>query len=197
MILFMSADSPALPAPGIAIETVDQFIGPVVGLTNADGVALKTYLAAHPGLRVSIDLAGVEVDINTYSQTVQFSPPVMANQLGSYSSFGPNAGDGAIKPEIVATGGLDVFLMPDPNNSGLVPLLGPLYGRAEVRSAGSALQRQRLRRGRRHQLVSRLSWPEPPPWSNRPIRSTRWRKLNPPWSIPLPRTSLRIASATP
>ena len=110
----------------------------MVGLSNADGVALKNYLAAHPGLNVTIDLAGIEVDINTYSQTVKFSPPVVANQLASYSSFGPNAGDGAIKPEIVATGGLDIYLTPDPNDL-LVPLRGPLYGRAEVRPPGSPL----------------------------------------------------------
>ena len=123
MIMFMSSDSPPL-TPTFAIETVDAFNGPVVGLSNADGVALKNYLAAHSGLSVTIDLAGLEVDINTYSQTVQFSPPVLANQLASYSSFGPNAGDGAIKPEIVATGGLDVFLMPDPNDSYLYPYSG-------------------------------------------------------------------------
>jgi uncharacterized protein (TIGR03437 family) len=123
MILFMSSDSPPL-TPTFAIETVDAFNGPVVGLSNADGVALKNYLAAHPGLSVTIDLAGIEVDINTYSQTVGFSPPVLANQLASYSSFGPNAGDGAIKPEIVATGGLDTNLMPDPNDSYLYPYSG-------------------------------------------------------------------------
>ncbi len=116
MILFMSADSPAL-TPTFAIETVDQFTGPLVGLSNADGVALKTYLAAHPGLTVSIDLAGIDLDLNTYSQSLQFSPPVVANQLASYSSLGPNAGDGAIKPEIVATGGLDIYLQPDPNDT--------------------------------------------------------------------------------
>ena len=141
MILFMSADSPALTSPGIAIESVDQFTGPVVGLSNADGVALKNYLASHPGLKVTIDLAGIDVDINTYSQTVKFSPPVVANQLASYSSFGPNAGDGAIKPEIVATGGLDVFLSPDSDDSYFVPLCRALHGRAEVRPAGSAVQR--------------------------------------------------------
>jgi uncharacterized protein (TIGR03437 family) len=117
MILFMSADSPALSPVTFAIETVDAFVGPLVGLSNSDGVALKTYLAAHPGLTVSIDLAGIDLDLNTYSQTVQFSPPVVANQLASYSSFGPNTGDGAIKPEIVATGGLDGFLTPDPNDT--------------------------------------------------------------------------------
>src|ERR1022692_2369854 len=112
MILFMSADSPPL-VPAFAIEFgTYTFVGPVVGLSNADGVALKTYLAAHPGLTVSIDLAGIELDLNTYSQSLQFSPPVVANQLASYSSFGPNTGDGAIKPEIVATGGLDIFLSP-------------------------------------------------------------------------------------
>ena len=124
MILFMSADSPALPAPGIAIESVDQFFGPVVGLSYADGTALKNWLASHPGLVVTIDLAGIDVDINTYSQSVKFSPPVTVNQLASYSSFGPNAGDGAIKPEIVAVGGLDIFLTPSPDNSLVYPYAG-------------------------------------------------------------------------
>ena len=123
MILFMSADSPPL-SPTFAIETVDQFTGPLVGLSNSDGVALKTYLAAHPGLTVSIDLAGIDLDLNTYSQSVQYSPPVVANQLASYSSFGPNAGDGAIKPEIVATGGLDIFLSPDPADTYVYPFAG-------------------------------------------------------------------------
>jgi uncharacterized protein (TIGR03437 family) len=122
MILFMSADSPAL-SPTFAIETVDQFVGPLVGLSNGDGVALKTYLAAHPGLVVSIDLAGIDMDLNAYSQSVQFSPPVAANQLASYSSFGPNT-DGAIKPEIVAAGGLDIFLTPDPNFPYVYPYAG-------------------------------------------------------------------------
>ena len=124
MILFMSADSPALPAPGVGIESVDQFVGPVVGLSNADGVALKNYLAAHPGLKVTIDLAGIDVDTNTYSQSVKFSPPVVTNQLASYSSVGPGAGDGSIKPEIVATGGLDIALSPDPDNPYLYPYAG-------------------------------------------------------------------------
>ena len=123
MILFMSADSPPL-VPAFAIEFgTYTFVGPVVGLSNADGVALKTYLAAHPGLVVSIDLAGIDVDLNTYSQSVQFSPPVVANQLASYSSFGPNT-DGAIKPEIVAAGGLDIFLSPDPNDTYVYPFAG-------------------------------------------------------------------------
>src|ERR1019366_9196157 len=124
MILFMSADSPPL-SPTFAIEfDTYTFVGPVVGLSNADGVALKTYLAAHPGLTASIDLAGIDLDLNTYSQAMQFSPPVVANQLASYSSLGPNAGDGAIKPEIVATGGLDVSLSPDPNDTYVYPYAG-------------------------------------------------------------------------
>ena len=123
MILFMSADSPAL-SPTFAVESVDAFVGPVVGISNADGVALKTYLAAHPGLSVSIDLAGIDLDLNTYSQTVQFSPPVVANQLASYSSFGPNTGNSAIKPEIVAAGGFDGYLAPDPNDYYVYALSG-------------------------------------------------------------------------
>jgi uncharacterized protein (TIGR03437 family) len=115
VILFMSSDSPAF-VPPFAIEFSFTYYMPIVGLANTDGIALKNYLAAHPGVTVSIDLAGVEVDTNTYSQTVKYSPPVVANQMASYSSFGPNAGDGAIKPEIVATGGFDGNLWPDPND---------------------------------------------------------------------------------
>ena len=131
MILFMSADSPPLTPVPFAIEFTFSFFMPVVGLSNVDGVALKNYLAAHPGLSVSIDVAGVEVDINTYSQSVKFSPPVVANQLASYSSFGPNAGDGAIKPEIVATGGLDGYLTPDPNDAGYLFAYSGMYMAAQ------------------------------------------------------------------
>ena len=123
MIMFMSSDSPAL-TPEFAVETVDQFLGPVVGLSNADGVALQNYLGSHPGANVTIDLAGMETSVDAYSQLVKFSPPVLANQLASYSSFGPNAGDGAIKPEIVATGGLDIWLAPDPNDYAVYPYAG-------------------------------------------------------------------------
>ena len=131
MIMFMSADSPELTPP-FAIETVDQFLGPVVGLPNADGVALQDYLKTHSGATVTIDLAGIETSTDSYSQLVKFSPPVTANQLASYSSFGPNAGDGAIKPEIVATGGLDIWLTPDPDRLLCLPLRGSLHGLAEV-----------------------------------------------------------------
>jgi len=124
MIVFMSADSPPLTPVPFAIVGVEQFVGPVVGLSNADGVALKNYLAVHPGLKVTIDLAGIDIDINTYSETFKFSPPLAANQLASYSSLGPNAGNGAIKPEIVATGGLDLTLTPDPSHPYLYPYSG-------------------------------------------------------------------------
>ncbi|MEO8595699.1 MAG: S8 family serine peptidase [Candidatus Solibacter sp.] len=123
MIIFNSADSGALRPP-FAIEGVEYFVGPVVGLTNADGVALKNYLASNPGVSVVIDRAGIEMDTNAYSQLVGFSPPVVVNQLASYSSFGPSTGDGGIKPEIVATGGLDVNLFPDPLNGYVYPYAG-------------------------------------------------------------------------
>jgi len=124
MVLFMSADSPLLTPVTFAIEFSYTYYMPVVGLANTDGVALKNYLAAHPGLSVSIDLAGVEMDTSTYSQAVKYSPPVAANQLASYSSFGPGT-DGAIKPEIVATGGFDGYLWPDQNDAGyLFPYAG-------------------------------------------------------------------------
>jgi uncharacterized protein (TIGR03437 family) len=115
MILFMSADSPALQ-PAFAVEGVDQFFGPVVGISSSDGVALKNFLAANPGRQALIDIAGAEVDTNTYSQTVKLSPPVTPSQVAAYSSFGPNTGDGAIKPELVAVSGFDDTLCPDPND---------------------------------------------------------------------------------
>ena len=124
MILFMSADSPPLTPVPFALEFNYEYYMPVVGLSNADGFALKNYLAAHPGVNVTIDRAGIQVDLNTYGQSVNFSSPVVANQLASYSSFGPNAGNGAIKPEIVATGGLDIWLLPDPNDDYLYPYAG-------------------------------------------------------------------------
>jgi uncharacterized protein (TIGR03437 family) len=125
MILFMSADSPPLTPP-YAVETVDQFVGPVVGISNADGVALKAWLAAHPAAQTVIDLAGAEVNVDTYSQSVNLSPPLTSNQLATYSSFGPSIGDGAIKPEMVAVGGLD-NVCPDVNDCPFNGSMGFLY----------------------------------------------------------------------
>ena len=70
---------------------------------------------------------------------MKFSPPVVANQLASYSSFGPGAGDGSIKPEIVATGGLDIYLSPDPDDPYLYPYAGLYMAAQKYDPLGSPL----------------------------------------------------------
>jgi len=92
------------------------FNGPVVSISNADGVNLANYLASHKGSIVTIDTAGVEQDVGAYSKAVGISPVLAANQLASFSSVGPNLGDSAIKPDLVATGGFDLYQSPDPCN---------------------------------------------------------------------------------
>jgi minor extracellular serine protease Vpr len=119
VILYMSNSSPPAPPEG-----VDQFTGPVVMVANSDGLALKSYIEANPGAVATIDLAGTEQDLTSYSTQFQFVPALAANQLASYSSQGPALGSYAIKPDLVATGGLDVSLMPDPNDTNLPPAPG-------------------------------------------------------------------------
>ena len=144
LILYMAPDSPASwnnndPSHNF-IETVDQFTGPVVGISNAAGVALKSYIDAtaiqsymlngsvDPWPLATIDLSGAER-----------LPDAAANLLATYSSFGPSLGyfpvcgtcTGALlKPELVATGGGDYNLYPDPNDANLFGFPG-LYLAAE------------------------------------------------------------------
>jgi uncharacterized protein (TIGR03437 family) len=99
-VIFYMEDSSATIVP-----SASQFIGPVVMISNSDGLALKSYIDANPGQMVTIDAAGAETDLATYVQQMSLSPAA-ANQLASYSSFGPTP-DGAIKPDLVATGGFD------------------------------------------------------------------------------------------
>jgi len=110
VILYM-ADSSALISPsGIT------FTGPVVMISNSDGVALKNYIGANPGAVVTIDAAGIDTDLNTYSQANGLSP-AGPNQLASYSSQGPTP-DGQIKPDLIAVGGFDAQIS-FPISSGL------------------------------------------------------------------------------
>jgi minor extracellular serine protease Vpr len=83
--------------------------GPVVSIGNSDGVNLKSYIDANPNQTVTIDPAGREVDLSVFNSLEGVAPSIVANQLASYSSFGPTP-DGAIKPDLVATGGLDLNL---------------------------------------------------------------------------------------
>lgn len=104
-VIFYMADSSA--PTGITLNGL-FFLGPVVMISNSDGVALKAYIDSNPGQAVTIDLAGIEQDLPTYSQLNGISPALASNQLASYSSFGP-APDGSLKPDMVAIGGFDPF----------------------------------------------------------------------------------------
>jgi len=101
IILYM-ADATALFSPG----GMCGFSGPAVIISNQDGLNLKSYIAAHSAAVVSIDTAGLETPLSTYNSKYGIMPPEAANQLASFSSFGPTP-DGMIKPDLVATGGLD------------------------------------------------------------------------------------------
>jgi uncharacterized protein (TIGR03437 family) len=99
IIFYMSDSSAAI------IPSVGEFTGPVVMISNSDGLALKSYIDANPGQVVTIDTAGTETDLTTYVAQNALAPAA-ANQLASYSSFGPTP-DGAIKPDLLAVGGFD------------------------------------------------------------------------------------------
>src|SRR5260370_10544715 len=75
-------------------------------ISNSDGTALKSYVAANPGKLAIIDPAGLE-QLDTANQDL----------LASFSSFGPTLGDAAIKPDLVAVG-TDMYMAAqnyDPN----------------------------------------------------------------------------------
>jgi len=107
--------------------------GPAVMISNAAGLALKSYVDANPGAMVTIDLNGLEQNVTTFSSEIGpaygsaygFTPALAANQLASYSSMGPTP-DGQLKPDIVAIGGFDAVYGPDPND-GYLPAPGGMY----------------------------------------------------------------------
>jgi uncharacterized protein (TIGR03437 family) len=102
--------------------------GPTVMISNSDGVALKSYIDAHPGALVTVDLNGREQDLTDWNS--RFGLPqglnVAANQLASYSSLGPTP-DGMLKPDLVAVGGFDAAVGPDPTDP-FVPAPSGMYG---------------------------------------------------------------------
>lgn len=121
-IIFYMYDSSAPITPELTDSSGNLPIyGPVVMIGNSDGVALKTYLAAHPGAVVQIDPNGTETSLTAYNSQWGFSPALAGNMFIGFSSPGPDAGDLAIKPDIVATAGGDPLYLepPDPINSNL------------------------------------------------------------------------------
>lgn len=107
-VIFYMADSSSINS---ALPSASNFNGPAVMISNSDGLALKNYIDANPGQPVTINVAGAETDLTAYDSAFQLS--LASNQLASYSSFGPTP-DGMIKPDLVATGGVDPNLSYSP-----------------------------------------------------------------------------------
>jgi uncharacterized protein (TIGR03437 family) len=131
VVFYMADSSPAIPA-----EVEDAFgnfpsMAPVVVVSQSDGQALKSYIDANSGATVLVDPAGSEMDIPTYNKLWNFNPPLAANQLLAFSSPGPDAGDLAIKPDIVAVGGADQNNYPSFNDGTLLFGQSGLYMAAQ------------------------------------------------------------------
>ncbi len=91
VILYM-ADASALLGPAQGSTSI-----PAIMISNVDGVALKAFIGANIDHAVMIDPAAFEQSKSSF------------NQLSDFSSLGPNTGDNAIKPDLVAVGGSDNF----------------------------------------------------------------------------------------
>jgi uncharacterized protein (TIGR03437 family) len=118
IVIYWADSSTVFPLSGVGFNnsTDAGFVGPVVAISNASGLALKSYIDAHPGLTVTISSGGTEMDTATWSQNLGFTPTVTASQVVGFSSFGPTP-DGQLKPDLVAVGGNDInFLFPDGND---------------------------------------------------------------------------------
>ena len=120
-IIFYMYDSTSPVSPELqdASGNAPPLFGPVVMIGNSDGVALKNYLASHPGATTLIDPAGTETSLTSYNTEYGFSPALAGNQFVGFSSPGPAIGTFAVKPDMVATAGADQanpFNSPDPND---------------------------------------------------------------------------------
>jgi len=128
MIVYWADSSSLFPLEGVGSNnsTDANFVGPVVAISNAAGVALKSYIDANPSNSVTIAAGATETDISAYSQQLGFTPTVTSNMLAGFSSMGPTP-DGMLKPDLVAVGGNDIgYLLPDPNNT-FLPAPSGLY----------------------------------------------------------------------
>jgi len=132
-IIFYMADS----STPITVETQDSsgnvpLPGPVVMVSQSAGQALKSYVDANPNAIVLIDSGGTEIDISVYNQLFLFFYPLATNQLAFYSSTGPDSGDLAIKPDLVAVGGGDAGNYASFPDGGLLLGMEGLYTAAQT-----------------------------------------------------------------
>jgi uncharacterized protein (TIGR03437 family) len=88
VIIYMADGSATVRPLGLDSNSI-----PVAMVSQADGQNLKSYIASNPAALVTIDPASTETD-----------DTVNSNFLVYFSSVGPNVGDFAVKPELVAVG---------------------------------------------------------------------------------------------
>jgi uncharacterized protein (TIGR03437 family) len=105
-VIFYMADASATIAPG-GLGGTSQ---PAIMVSNANGIALQSFLDANPGHNVTINPAQVEQPLTVY------------NQLASFSSQGPVTGTSALKPDLVAVG-TNMYMAAESYDP-----LGELYG---------------------------------------------------------------------
>ena len=86
VVFYMADSSPTISPSGLANATI-----PVVVVSNADGLALKSFVAANPERPITFDPAGVEVSAT-------------GNTLTIFSSLGPSTGNNTLKPDVLAPG---------------------------------------------------------------------------------------------
>lgn len=91
-IIFYTADS----TEPFELSALDEFEVPVIMVSNANGLALKTFANANPGRQAIIDPAGIEQNVS-------------GNRLIYFSSLGPTTGTAALKPDLVAPG-FNIFM---------------------------------------------------------------------------------------
>lgn len=87
-LVFYMADASSLIYP----SGLFSYSIPVAMISQADGSALKSFLAANSGVPATIDPGGLEQDYQYF------------NDLLYFSSYGPSVGDSLLKPELVAPG---------------------------------------------------------------------------------------------
>jgi len=118
VILYWADSTTVTPISGVGFNNTGDagFIGPIMAISNAAGVALKSFIDSNPGRTVTVQSGAIEQDTTTWSTNTGFSPQVTSNNLTGFSSFGPTP-DGMMKPDIVAVGGNDIgYLLPDGND---------------------------------------------------------------------------------
>ncbi len=130
IVIYWADSSAMFPITGVGdFNTGDAlFFGPVVAISNAAGVAMKSYIDANPGQTATITVEGMEMDISAWSSLSGFSPTVTSNMLVGFSSVGPTP-DGMMKPDVLAVGGNDInYLLPSSYNGDFfVPTPSGIY----------------------------------------------------------------------